>query len=204
MINLKKIGKILFICSFITTVNQASAQLTIKPHLVFPTGYLGALLKKAPGLTVGTIEDFDSKWRNRMHGDIIYFTPRRDTFDIHGSTTIGSSTTIYPGNQQINLYLNFSYSLGIDYMILGNDKFNWYVGGDLTAGMTLRHFDAYVENISSSGEFDGLPYIGMTGRTGIEYVMEYTTIYLDYTRTYYLNTEVSFLSYNDLGIGISF
>ena len=184
--------------------SSSIAQIGIQPQLVLPTGYMGAILKKAPGISIGSIENFDEKWRTRIYGNLIYFTPRREVFNIYSYSIEGNTETVYPGTQEINLYLNASFSMGVDRRILGSGNFNWFIGGDLTTGITLRQFESNIPNVVTSSEFDGLPFIGIRGRTGLDYSFDDSSIFIDFTRTYYLNTEASFLSYNDLGLGVRF
>jgi hypothetical protein len=189
---------------FLLIINSAKSQFALQAHLVMPTGYLGAVLKKAPSISFGTVEDFDGRSRVRMLGNMTYFSPRQERFNIYSNSIEGSTTTIYPGVQEINLYLNLSFAFGFDFSIIQKDKFNWYIGFDLIAGMTLRQYTTDIPYVSSSGDFSGIPFIGLRGRTGIEYTLDKMSVFLDFNRTYYLNTEATILSYNDLGLGIRF
>jgi hypothetical protein len=186
------------------TVISAKAQIAIQPHLVMPTGYLGAVLKKAPGLSIGTVQDFDSRMRVRMLGDIVYFSPRMDPFDTYAIVSEGNTTTVYPGTEELNLYLNLSFSFGFDFSMVHKTNFNWYIGPDLIAGMTLRQYTSDIPYVSSGRDFSGVPFIGLRPRTGVEYSFEKMSLFLDLSRTYYLNTDAALLNYTDLGLGIRF
>lgn len=199
-----KLNKLLLGLLFPCMTNSINAQISIQPHLVSPTGYLGAVLKKAPGLSIGTIKDFETRTRVRMVGDIVYFSPRKDRFDTYAYVTEGSNTTVYPGTEEVNLYLNLSFSFGFDYSIVQKEKFDWYIGPDLIAGMTLRQYTSDIPSVSSSSEFAGIPFIGLRARTGVEYTFEKMSLFLDISRTYYLNLDAALLNYSDLGLGIRF
>lgn len=200
--NFTKLFLIVMMFGFVSHI--AMSQLAIKPGLTLPTGYLGALLKKAPTLAIGKIEDFDNRSRSRMLGEITYFSPRRDIYDVYAYVIEGDQETVYPGRQEVKLYLNLTFSMGLDYSIVQKNNFNFYAGADLLLGMTLRSYQLDIPMVKSEGEFSGLPYFGIRGRAGVDYSFENFSLFLEMNRTYYLNSEKFFLSYNDLGIGIRF
>jgi hypothetical protein len=189
---------LLLICFF------GNGQLALRTGLVSPTGYLGAVVKKAPFISIGKISELDGRFRNRMMGELCYFSPRKDRFDIYASVIEGNEETIFPGTQEINLYMNLAFSFGYDYKVLEKDAFNWFLGFDAVAGLTLRQYNEDVPYVVSGGDFSGLPYIGLRGRTGVEYAFDKFTLFVDVSRTYYLNSEAFLLNYNDLGLGIRF
>lgn len=189
---------------FVFALTTMKAQIAIQPHIVMPTGYLGALLKKAPGISIGKINDFETRTRARFIGDLIYFSPRKERFDTYSTSIEGDNTTVYPGTQEIKLYMSLSFSFGVDFSLVQKEKFNWYIGPDLFAGITLRHYEMNIPNVINEREFSGILFIGIRGRTGVEYQFEKLALFLDVSRTYYLNLEASILSYNSIGLGIRF
>jgi hypothetical protein len=179
-------------------------QLSIRASLVSPTGYLGAVVKKAPSLAIGKIDDFDGTMRWRMLGEFTYFSPRRERFDTYAYLVEGNKETVYPGTQTINLYMNLAFSFGLDYSILNKKEFTWYAGADLLAGLTLRQYKEDIPYVVTGSEFAGVLFVGLRGRTGVEYEFDKFSLFLEMSRCYYLNTEAFLLNYNDYGIGIRF
>ncbi|MBL1280995.1 MAG: hypothetical protein COA33_012015 [Fluviicola sp.] len=199
-----KYNKWLFSLIFVALFRVLNAQFSVQPHLVFPTGYLGMVLKKAPGLMFGKISEFKGSWRSRAIGDIVYFKPREDVFRTYAVQIEGSNTTVFPGEQIIKLYLNVSFSFGADFKLYDFKKGSFYIGADLVVGSTLRKLEINVPSITTGSEFNALIFIGVNGRAGVEFYLGEKTLFIDVSRRYFLNTDPAFLNYNDIGLGLIF
>lgn len=199
-----RIKKVLFIGILFFSHFSVHGQFSIKTGLVSPTGYMGAVLKKAPFISVGKIANFNGRFRSRFMGEFIYFSPRQERFDIYAYVTEGNTETVYPGTQSINLYMNLNCSIGYDFGVVNKGDFHWFIGMDAFVGMTLRQYEEDVPLVVTGRDFSGIPMIGLRGRTGLEYSFDKFSLFVDVSRSYYLNTEGFILNYNEYGIGIRF
>lgn len=192
----------------VVITDDLSAQVFLRVGNYRPTGEFGFVMKPTISFEAGlagTIND-DNKWRTMASLTYLHMTPRMDTFPTVTTMTVGSTTTVLPGQQAFSKYNLIVLSVGFDYPFYYTDQLALYGGFDLQAGAASVEYYEYVPTYKQFSYSGGGVLAGARFRLGFDYSFnDNWGVFTTATRHIFLLTEpAAILAGNDYGIGIRY
>jgi hypothetical protein len=192
---------ILILCLFLSG-SVVKAQLSILANYSSTSNYMGYLLKPSINLELGKINYFESIIRSRIHLKLSHYQSRQEKFLIHAPWV---KDYISPAYRRIGNHLGVIITGGADLSPWYSKGLIPYIGGDASFGFYFfEEEDFYFENqYQREMKFRYPPTLGITGRIGLEYLIDEVSLLFEFKNTLTLYGKGSFVMF-DFGVGLIF
>jgi hypothetical protein len=175
-----------------------------------PTGEFGFVMKALTTIEIGNQQRFSKRptKRGRMVASILYLNmkPRLEVFPIAGFASDGRGSRVIPGIQSFEKYRLLQFIFGYDYAFVHKEKFNFYVGADLVAGLASVNYTVIYPTWKNETYQGGGGLGGFRLRLGLDYKLTETIgVFVSANRGGFLITEpAGFFAANDYGLGMCY